>query len=130
MTEKRFDRNQAVEDGLQIDISEYTKSAGLLIPSYVTKQLWDEVVKIDRTTNELNTEEDKRIKEVVSRLVYFIRTHRQTSKTNMVYFIVEFKREGEQQNYDLVSHIGVIDDENADPCITLFMADEGQKQQS
>jgi hypothetical protein len=128
VTENRFDRNQALEDGLQKDISEYAKSAGLLIPIYVTKQLWDEVVKIDTTTGDLNTEEDKRVKEVISKLIYFIRTHRQSSRSNMIYFSVEFKREGDQQNFDLVSHLGVIDDDNSDPCITLFMSGEGQKQ--
>jgi len=128
MTEKRFDRNQALEDGLQIDISDHIKSAGLLIPTYVTKQLWHEVIKLDTTSNDLNTEEDKRLKEVVSKLIYYLRTHRQSSKSNMIYFNVEFNREGEKQNHDLVSHIGVIDNDNSDPCITLFMSSEGQKQ--
>jgi len=128
MAEKRFDRNEALEDGLQIDISDHIKSAGLLIPTYVTKQLWHEVIKLDTTTNDLNTEEDKRLKEVVSKLIYYLRTHRQSSKSNMIYFNVEFNREGEKQNYDLVSHIGVIDNDNSDPCITLFMSSEGQKQ--
>ncbi len=128
MTEKRFKRNEALEDGLQIDISDHIKSAGLLIPTYVTKQLWYEVIKLDTTTNDLNTEEDKRLKEVVSKLIYYLRTHRQSSKSNMIYFNIEFNREGEKQNYDLVSYIGVIDNDNSDPCITLFMSGEGQKQ--
>ncbi|NIP37981.1 MAG: hypothetical protein GWO07_04725 [Candidatus Dadabacteria bacterium] len=128
MTENGFNRNKAVEDGHQVDISEHVKNAGLLIPAYVTKQLWHEVIKLDTTTSELNIEEDKRIKEVISRLVYYIRTHRQSSKSNTIYFNVEFNWEGEQQTFDLVSHLGVIDDENSDPCITLFMSGEGQKQ--
>ena len=80
MTEKRFDRNQALEDGLQIDVSDHLKNTGLLIPTYVTKQLWHEVIKLDTTTNDLNTEEDKRLKEVISKLIYYLRTHRQSSK--------------------------------------------------
>lgn len=128
MSEKKFNRNEVLEDGLQMDITDHVKRAGLLIPTYVTKKLWYEVIKLDTTTNDLNTEEDKRINEVITKLVYYIRTHRQSSKSNMIYFSVEFKREGEQQNYDLVSHIGVIDDENSDPCITLFMPGEGSKQ--
>ena len=128
MTQGGFNRDKAVEDGHQVDISEHVKHAGLLIPAYVTKKLWYEVIKLDNTNNELNTEEDKRIKEVISRLVYYIRTHRQSSKSNTIYFNVEFKREGEQQNFDIVSHLGVIDDENSDPCITLFMSGEGQTQ--
>ena len=128
MAEKRFDRNEALEDGLQIDISDHIKRAGLLIPTYVTKQLWHKVIKLDTTTNDLNTEEDKRLKEVISKLIYYLRTHRQSSKSNMIYFNVEFNREGEKQNYDLVSHIGVIDDNDSNPCITLFMSSEGRKQ--
>ncbi len=128
MTEKRFDRNEALEDGLQIDISDHIKSAGLLIPTYITKQLWYEVIKLDTTTNDLNTEEDKRLKEVVSKLIYYLRTHRQSSKSNMIYFNVEFNREGEKQNFDLVSNLGVIDDNDSNPCITLFMSGEGRKQ--
>jgi len=128
MAENRFSRNKAVEDGLQVDISDHVKNAGLLIPAYVTKKLWQEVIKLDATTNDLNTEEDKRIKVVISRLVYYIRTHRQSSKSNMIYFNVEFNREGEQQSFDLISHLGVIDDENSDPCLTLFMSGEGQTQ--
>ncbi len=128
MAENRFSRNKAVEDGLQVDISDHVKNAGLLIPAYVTKKLWQEVIKLDATTNDLNTEEDKRIKEVISRLVYYIRTHRQSSKSNMIYFNVEFNREGDKQSFDLVSHLGVIDDENSDPCLTLFMSEEGQTQ--
>jgi len=128
MTEKRFDRNQALEDGLQIDVSDHLKNTGLLIPTYVTKQLWHEVIKLDTTTNDLNTEEDKRLKEVISKLIYYLRTHRQSSKSNMIYFNVEFSREGEQQDFDLVSNLGVIDDNDSNPCITLFMSSEGQKQ--
>ncbi len=128
MTEKRFDRNEALEDGLQIDISDHIKSAGLLIPTYITKQLWYEVIKLDTTTNDLNTEEDKRLKEVISKLIYYLRTHRQSSKSNMIYFNVEFNREGEKQNFDLVSNLGVIDDNDSNPCITLFMSGEGRKQ--
>jgi len=128
MAEKRFDRNEALEDGLQIDISDHIKSAGLLIPTYITKQLWYEVIKLDTTTNDLNTEEDKRLKEVISKLIYYLRTHRQSSKSNMIYFNVEFNREGEKQNFDLVSNLGVIDDNDSNPCITLFMSGEGRKQ--
>jgi len=128
MSEIQFDRNQALEDGLQMDVSDYAKSAGLLIPIYVTKKLWDEVIKLDTITNDLNIEEDKRVKEVISKLVYYIRTHRQSSKSNMIYFSVEFKRQGEKQNFDLISNLGVIDDNDPNPCITLFMSSEGERQ--
>jgi len=128
MSKKKFDRNEAVEQGHQVDITDHVNKAGLLIPTYVTKKLWYEVIKLDSTTTELNIEEDKRVKEVISRLVYFIRTHRQSSRSALIHFNIEFSREGERQNYDLVSHIGVIDDDNSDPCITLFMSGEGQTQ--
>ena len=124
METKIFSRQQLLENGSQIDISDIVKKGGLLVPAYATKKLWDTVVKINMDSDELNVEETNRVNEVVGKLIYYIRTHRQTSKSNLINFSVSFTREGSQESFDLVSNLNVVDSDNPNPCITLMMADE------
>jgi hypothetical protein len=124
MVSDQYNRQKMLETGTQIDISDIVKKGGLLIPAYATKKLWDTVLKLDMINNELNTEETNRINEVVSKLIYYIRTHRQTSKSNLINFSVSFTREGNKENFDIVSNLIVIDKDNPNPCITLMLADE------
>lgn len=126
MESGQTNRQEMLDEGLQIDISDILKQGGLLIPAYVTKKLWNTVVKLDESNNELNTEETKRINEVVTRLIYYIRTHRQTSKSNIIYFSVSLPREGNRESFDIISELNIIDKENPSPCITLMMSDEKQ----
>lgn len=119
-------RQEMLEEGLQVDISDVVKQGGLLIPAYATKKLWNTVVKLDSTSDELNSEETKRINEVVTKLIYYIRTHRQTSKSNIINFSVSLPREGSKESFDIISDLNIIDKENPNPCITLMMSDEKQ----
>lgn len=124
MNSNETSRQQLVQEGIQKDISETVKKGGLLIPTYVTKRVWDDVIKLDKSTEELSTEEDKRVHEVVDKLVYYMRVHRQSSKSNTINFNVSFKRHGQEQNYDLTSSINVLDNKTPQPCITIMMSDE------
>jgi len=126
MESGQTNRQEMLDEGLQIDISDIVKQGGLLIPAYATKKLWNTVVKLDESNNELNTEETKRINEVVTRLIYYIRTHRQTSKSNIINFSVSLPREGNRESFDIISELNIIDKENPGSCITLMMSEEKQ----
>ena len=117
-------RKGMIDEGLQIDITDIVKQGGLLIPAYATKKLWNTVIKLDKTNSELNTEETKRINEVVTRLIYYIRTHRQTSKSNIINFSVSLPKEGTRESFDIISDLNIVDKQNPSPCITLMMSDE------
>ena len=119
-------RQEMLDEGLQIDISDIVKQGGLLIPAYVTKKLWNTVVKLDKSDSELNTEETKRINEVITKLIYYIRTHRQTSKSNLINFSVSLSKEGNQESFDIISDLNIVDKDNPSPCITLMLSDEKQ----
>ena len=117
-------RQEMIDEGLQIDITDIVKQGGLLIPTYATIKLWNTVIKLDNSNAELNTEETKRINEVVTRLIYYIRTHRQTSKSNIINFSVSLPKEGTRESFDIISDLNIVDKQNPSPCITLMMSDE------
>ena len=120
-------RQDMLDKGLQVDISEFVKQGGLLIPAYASKKLWDTVIKLDASSDELNSEETKRMSEVIYKLIYYIRTHRQTSRSNIINFSVSLTSDGTEQNFDIVSDLNIVDRDNPAPCITLMMSDEMQE---
>jgi hypothetical protein len=119
-----MDRQRALDDGLQRDITDISKEAGLFLPVFVTNR-----VLVDWITNKGNdsniSEDEKRIiKVILSKLVYSLRVHRQTSKSNLIYFNTLIEKDGKNETALLLSLLGPIDSDDQRPCITIMLPEE------
>ena len=124
MSEAKVTRRQALEEGKQKDMSEVAKEAGLLFPVFITNLVWNNWITPDQKSRDSGQSEEHRFKYVVSKLVYSLRVHRQTSKSDTIYFNVSFTRGGELEDVMLISKLGVIDSDDPRPCITIMMPEE------
>jgi hypothetical protein len=119
-----MDRQRALDDGLQRDITDISKEAGLFLPVFITNN-----VLVNWLTNKGNytniTEDEKGIiKVILSKLVYSLRVHRQTSKSNLIYFNASIEKDGKNETALLLSLLGPIDSDDQRPCITIMLAEE------
>ena len=123
MTVNKTDRKKALDDGLQKDITDVSKEAGLFLPVFITNKVWDFWITSEEDNN-ISEEDKARIKGLISKLVYSLRVHRQTSKSNLIYFSVSLEKDGENETVLLLSYLGPIDSEDQRPCITIMLPEE------
>jgi Family of unknown function (DUF6573) len=117
-------RKRAVEEGKQRDITEVAREAGLLVPVFITSAVWDNWITSDDERSSVGEDEKARLRGILDKLLYFIRVHRQTSKSNLIYFPVPFTRSGKEENVQLISHLGPHDRTDQRPCITIMIPEE------
>ena len=119
-----MDRQRALDDGLQRDITDISKEAGLFLPVFVTNRVL--VNWITNKGNDSNISEDEKriIKVILSKLVYSLRVHRQTSKSNLIYFNTLIEKDGKNETALLLSLLGPIDSDDQRPCITIMLPEE------
>lgn len=108
----------------QKDISDIAKEAGLLIPVFVTSEIWDHWITPDQKSKEAGENEKSRATDLINGFLYYMRVHRQTSKSNLIYFPVKFKKDGEEQTLQIMSHLGPLDENDNRPCITIMTPEE------
>ena len=124
MSQVKLTRKQALAEGRQKDMSDIAKEAGLLFPVFITDMVWNNWITPDQKSRDSGQDEEHRFKYVISRLVYSLRVHRQTSKSDTIYFNVSFTRDGELEDVMLMSKVAVIDSDDPRPCITIMMPEE------
>jgi hypothetical protein len=117
-------RKQAIEEGKQRDISETAKEAGLLVPVFITSTVWDTWITPDEPGAKTGEDEKRRLRSILDKLLYFIRVHRQTNKSNLIYFPVPLTRGGKEENVQLMSHLGPLEKADRRPCITIMTPEE------
>jgi Family of unknown function (DUF6573) len=117
-------RKRALEEGKQKDITEVAKEAGLLVPVFITSTVWDNWITPDEEGLRTGEDEKTRLRSILDKLLYFIRVHRQMSKSNLIYFPVPFTRAGNQGNVQLMSYLGPHDRTDQRPCITIMIPEE------
>ena len=122
-TEKRT-REQALNEGKQRDISETAREAGLLVPVFITSTVWDNWIAPAEAGVLPEESEKRKLRSILDKLLYFIRVHRQTNKSNLIYFPVPLTREGKEENVQLVSHLGPFEKADRRPCITIMTPEE------
>ncbi|MEM7008539.1 MAG: DUF6573 family protein [Thermodesulfobacteriota bacterium] len=108
----------------QKNISEIAKEAGLLIPVFVTSTVYDNWLVPDQKSTEEGEDEKKRTTDLINGFLYYMRIHRQSSKSNLIYFPVKFKKDGEEQDVSLMSHLGPLEEGDNRPCITIMTPEE------
>ena len=124
MTKEKPTREQEIEEGKQRDISEQAKNAGLLIPVFITSTVWDAWVTPDQKSTEQGESETARLHNILDKLVYYMRVHRQTNRSNLIYFPVPLSKEGKPADVQLLSHLGPLDVGVNKPCITIMTPEE------
>ena len=117
-------RKQALDEGKQRDISETAREAGLLVPVFITSTVWDNWVASGDAGTNMEEVENRRLRSILDKLLYFIRVHRQTNKSNLIYFPVPLTREGKEENVQLMSHLGPLEKADQRPCITIMTPEE------
>ncbi len=124
MSDMKQTRKEALEEGRQKDLSDLAKEAGLLVPVFITTRVWDKWITPDEEGIKQGENERSRIMNVLNKLLYYIRVHRQTSRSNLIYFPVPLSKEGKQENVQLLSHLGPIERTDNRPCITIMTPEE------
>lgn len=117
-------RKRAIEEGKQRDITEAAKEAGLLVPVFITSTVWDKWITPDEESPRTVEDEKMRLRSILDKLLYFIRVHRQTNRSNLIYFPVPFTKEGKEENVQLMSRLGPLERADQRPCITIMTPEE------
>ena len=108
----------------QKNVSEIAKELGLLIPVYLTSFVWENWVTPDQKSIEEGENEKIRASNLINSFLYYMRVHRQTSKSNLIYFPVKFKKNGEEESVQLMSYLGPLEEVDNRPCITIMTPEE------
>ncbi|MGB7293435.1 MAG: hypothetical protein WBD99_14765 [Thermodesulfobacteriota bacterium] len=119
-----MDRQRALDDGLQRDITGISKEAGLFLPVFITSKVLDNLITNERNDPNFSDVEKGIIKVILSKLVYLLRVHRQTSKSNLIYFNAPIEKDGKNETALLLSLLGPIDSDDHRPCITIMLPEE------
>lgn len=117
-------RKQALDEGKLRDVSDLAKEEGLLVPVYITSTVWDSWITPDNDGIKKGEDEKTRLRNVMDKLIYYLRVHRQTNKSNLIYFPVPLTIKGETENVQLLSHLGPIEKTDHRPCITIMTPEE------
>lgn len=108
----------------QKNISDIAKEAGLLIPVFVTSSIWDTWITPDQKSMEEGEDEKARATNLINSFLYYMRVHRQNSKSNLIYFPAKFKKDGNEEDVQLMSHLGPLEEGDNRPCITIMTPEE------
>jgi len=124
MVQSNLTRKKALKEGRQKDVTDKAKQAGLFFPVFITDTVWNNWITPDQKSRQSGQDEKQRFDYLISKLVYSLRVHRQTSRSDTIYFNGSFTRDGRSEDVMFMSKVGVIDTDDPRPCITIMMPDE------
>lgn len=124
MSNPKKTRKQALDEGKLRDVSDVAKEAGLLVPVYVTSAVWDSWITPDDEGMKNGENEKTRLINMMDKLLYYIRVHRQTNRSNLIYFPVPLTKKGKTENVQLLSQLGPLEKTDHRPCITIMTPEE------
>ena len=108
----------------QKNISDIAKEHGLLVPVFITAHVWENWVTPDGPSIKEGENEKSRAGNLIDSFLYYMRVHRQTSKSNLIYFPVKLKKDGKDKEVQLMSHLGPLEEGDNRPCITIMTPEE------
>jgi hypothetical protein len=115
-----YSRKQAIEDGLQIDVSSVAKEAGFKIPVFVTRGVWEQYVIVpDGITDQ---DEVGRLGDIL----WMLKVHARRTEGATIRFQlhVRNKEAGKPALVTLKSICGPRDIDDPSPAITILLLDE------
>lgn len=115
-----YTREQAIEDGVLIDVSTTAKEAGFKYPAAVTAAVWAEVVEPDEIARSHGESESGRLWDVLWMLLVAIKQGRSNGSRTDYSLIAT--RDGRQHTIELYGLCAGGD--NAEPVITIMLPNE------
>lgn len=115
-----YTREDAIEDGTLIDVSETAKEAGFKFPVAVTSGVWGNVVEADEKAISMGESNSGRLWDVLFMLHFEIK--RSNSNGNSVNFKVIATEKGREKYHNLRAVIGPGD--TSAPVITIMLPHE------
>jgi hypothetical protein len=115
-----YSRKQAVEDGIQIDVSSIAKEAGFKFPVFVTRGVWEKYILVpDGITDQ---DEAGRLWDVL----WMLKFQARRSEGSTIRFQLHVRNEeaGEPTLVTLKSICGPRDIDDPSPAITILLLDE------
>ena len=113
-----YTREQAIEDGVLIDVSPTAKEAGIKFPLAVTSAVWDEVITPDKFAIQHGESFSGRLWDVVWMLRIACKTH----FGSLINYQLLVTRGGHKKMITLKAVCGPGD--NAEPTITIMFPEE------
>ncbi len=114
-----YTREQAIEDGVLIDVTTMAKEAGLRYPVAITRHIWDTYVVPDERSRAYGQSEEGRLWDVL----WMLRNSVRKAENDIVLFKVYFvMKERQQRLVALKAHCGPGD--KGEPVITIMGIDE------
>lgn len=111
-----YTREQAIADGVLVDVSEMAKEAGFLYPVAVTQGVWHDIVVPSPRDQKDGQSIDGRLWDVLYMLKCAI--HFKTAPSNKTDFFVIAVHERKQETHKLYALCGPGD--NAEPVVTIM----------
>ena len=116
----RYTRKQAIEDGVLIDLTEWSKETGFIIPVACTAAVWHQYIVPPDGTRELGQSERGRAHDVLWMLHCAIKRSRGGDRLN--YKVIFLEAPDRRRTIDLKAICGPGD--NAEPVMTIMLANE------
>lgn len=113
-----------LEEGRQIDISEYGQQCGMPLTLFTTSGVWESHIKPDEQAVKKGETELKRLAMVINQLIYYIRVYRQDNRSNVFGFEVDLTKKGVTESIKFISYLGPKSDIEEVPSITILLPDE------
>ena len=120
-----YTRKQAIDDGVLIDITEFSKQFGFCIPVAMTNTVWEDCVSWTEIDNKRQTFQDElgRLTDVLTMARFSIRKNNNVNRLAFQVYRIPAKGRGiKPKLVELHMHIGPGD--NAEPVITIMMPNE------
>ena len=118
----RYTRAQAIEDGVLVDLTEWSKEAGFKIPVACTAAVWNDYVVPPKGTEALGQSTRGRAHDLLWMLYAAIRQSSSTWEDQLRYRVIFVMPGGKQETVTLKSICGPGDE--GDPVLTVMCLDE------
>jgi len=120
-----YTRDQAIEDGVLVDVSEMAKETGFKIPVAVTDAVWEQYIRWDDEDTDKQTIQDQsgRLKDVLWMLYLACKNSKDKS---CIYYVLDIiPRDGRSISPILVTLKSIISGGDAgEPVITIMLLNE------
>ena len=117
----RYTRQEAIDDGVLVDLSAWAKETGFRIPVACTSAVWHELIVPPQGTKELGQSERGRAHDVLWML--FVAIKRSSDKSSCLLYEVLFLNE--KQKHETVQLKAVCGPgDNGEPVLTVMKPDE------
>lgn len=121
-----YTRDQAIKDGVLVDVSQVAQEAGFVFPVAVTRRVWDEIITPPVSVKELGQSEGGRLWDVLWMLRVAIKKDK-TQGSHIRYQLIvqnDFEHDLEDPRYLVTLKSLCHGGDDREPVITIMMPDE------